>query len=100
MSIFEELEDVAGHQLTMVAQMLAGVTTYCCEHCGALLKISSSGRSEPELVLFHVPARNASTAKRCNTELHRVAPREGHVLLRDKLQGLILDGFMNMDDDA
>lgn len=64
MDIFEELEK-AGHELTLIAGMVAGVSTYYCERCGALVQVGSSQWVLFELRLFHVPKGSWSTEKAC-----------------------------------
>jgi hypothetical protein len=59
MDVFEELEK-AGHALTLVTGMTAGVSTYYCEGCGALVQVAHEG-----LRLSHVPKGSWSTAKAC-----------------------------------
>lgn len=59
---FDAFEDGAGHDLTMVQGLLAGVSTYACEHCGALVQV---GGPENKLVLFHVPPGSRSTERQC-----------------------------------
>lgn len=79
---FDEFEETAGHELTMVQGLLAGVSTYCCENCGALVQI---GGPENKMVLFHVPRGSLSTEKKC------VRPGTGlfdSPTLKDKLRVL------------
>jgi hypothetical protein len=59
---FEACEERAGHQLTLLQGMMAGVSTYYCERCGALLQI---GGSASGLLLFHAPPGSGSTPVRC-----------------------------------
>ncbi len=100
-NIYEDLEELAGHKLTLAANMLAGVSTYYCENCGALIKLSSSGRvGGPEVVLFHVPNGSPSKQHDCaKTRDTQLAEVPNHVLLRTKLQALILDAFVKMEEE-
>ena len=100
-NIFEDLEDLAGHKLTLAANMLAGVSTYYCENCGALIKLSSSGRvGGPEVVLFHVPNGCESKVDDCQRSRDwSLAEHPNHVLLRTKLTSLMLDGFVKMQQE-
>lgn len=59
---FDDFEEKAGHKLTMVQGLLAGVSTYYCENCGALVRV---GGPDHGLVLFHVPKGSWSTEKKC-----------------------------------
>lgn len=74
---FDTMEEGAGHDLTLVSGPIAGVSTYYCEYCGALVMLKAM-----EVVLFHLPAGSASTAERC---LGFVTV---HGLLYDKLKAL------------
>ncbi len=100
-NVYEDLEDIAGHKLTMVAPMLAGVTTYYCENCGAIFKISFSERRAGSslVVLFHVPAWCFSTVDACQTPHAEWTRPPGFVSLSKKLTLLMIDGFVK-DDDA
>jgi len=60
---FESFEEVAGHALTLVQSMHAGVSTYYCERCGAIVMI---GGPESKLLVFHVPPGSPSTEERCS----------------------------------
>lgn len=53
--------EAAGHDLTMLAGMHAGSTTYYCEGCGALVQVKGS----LEIVLFHVHKGSWSTQEKC-----------------------------------
>lgn len=64
MSIFQRLEEEASHDLTLVHGLRAGISTYCCELCGALVMARGD-----EVVLFHVPPLAASTEVRCDQGL-------------------------------
>jgi len=77
---FEAFEQGAGHDLTRVEGPLAGVSTYCCENCGALVQI---GGPDSTLVLFHVPRGSVSTEGRCPPGGGPARPT-----LKDKLQAL------------
>ena len=55
-------EEGAGHKITMVHGLTGGITTYYCEHCGALVQV---GGPENGLVLFHVPPGSLSTEELC-----------------------------------
>jgi hypothetical protein len=59
---FDDFEEKAGHELTMVQGLMAGVSTYYCENCGALLRV---GGPEHDMILFHVPKGSLSTEKKC-----------------------------------
>jgi hypothetical protein len=52
----------AGHDITLIQGMLAGVSTYYCERCGALVQV---GGPESKLILFHVPPGSLSNEKLC-----------------------------------
>lgn len=41
MSIWDQLEEQAGHALTIVAAMTVGYSTYVCEKCGAFVLVNS-----------------------------------------------------------
>jgi len=69
----------AGHLLTIVSGPIAGVWTYYCDRCGALMQTQQDWR-----ILFHVPAGSKSTASACSD---RAAPRPP-VTLEDKLRAL------------
>lgn len=56
---FDELS-VAGHDLTLTQGVLAGVSTYYCEGCGAFVQVGAE-----ELVVFHVPRGTRATKERC-----------------------------------
>lgn len=80
MSVYERLE-AAGHDVTLVHGLTAGVSTYACERCGAVLLLRND-----EVILFHVPQALAlSSEGRCHPG---VPPASGHELLRDKLNRL------------
>jgi hypothetical protein len=59
---YDEFEEKAGHELTMVQGLLAGVSTYYCENCGALVRV---GGPYSEMLLFHVPRGSLSTESQC-----------------------------------
>jgi len=63
---FDAFERV-GHDLTLLAGPLAGVSTYCCENCGALVLIAGP---DLDLVLFHVHRSSRSTERECTGRLH------------------------------
>lgn len=59
---FEAFEEVAGHSLTLVQAMHAGVSTYYCESCGAIVMV---GGPDVGLLVFHVSPGSTSTEERC-----------------------------------
>jgi len=61
MDHYDRLEK-AGHDITLVQGMLAGISTYYCENCGALVQV---GGPESKLILFHVPPGSLSTEELC-----------------------------------
>jgi hypothetical protein len=59
---FDAFEEGAGHDLTMTQGLFAGVSTYYCENCGAIVQV---GGPENALVLFHVPRGSFSSERKC-----------------------------------
>lgn len=59
MSDLDDLEE-DGHDLTVVHGPSAGVTTYFCENCGALIQLEGF-----KLVLFHMAKGPDSTGVPC-----------------------------------
>jgi hypothetical protein len=59
MTDFDALEK-AGHDLTMLAPMLAGITTYYCERCGAVVTIGKG-----VMRVFHLPPGSPSKTSQC-----------------------------------
>ncbi len=57
----------AGHEITMIAPILAGVTKYLCENCGAFIEVHSGGstRSSELRFSFHAPRFSQVTADAC-----------------------------------
>lgn len=49
-----------GHELTMVAPMHAGISTYYCEKCGALVTFYQGN-----MRVFHVPPGSPSKLSQC-----------------------------------
>lgn len=62
---FEAFEEVAHHALTLVQAMHAGVSTYYCEHCGAIVMV---GGSDSGLLVFHTPPGSDSTVEECRMQ--------------------------------
>jgi hypothetical protein len=60
-NVYDKLEE-AGHDLTMIMGLIAGVSTYMCERCGGLVKVKSGSTVQ----LFHVPPGNPSTVDKCS----------------------------------
>lgn len=75
---FDAFEEDAGHELTMIHGPSAGISTYYCENCGALVQLDGH-----DLVLFHVPRGSESTETRCATREGSAQPS-----LKDKLRDL------------
>lgn len=61
MTDFDKLTD-AGHILTLVQGLVAGVSTYYCERCGALLQTGP-------MPIFHLPASSKSREDKCVGEV-------------------------------
>ncbi len=83
MSDFDVLEE-AGHDLSVVSGPMAGVSTYYCESCGALVLMRNVS-----IEVFHVPSGSQSSEKKCLP----VALRPHEVIgpmLKDKLHELHL----------
>lgn len=55
MSVYDRMEE-AGHDLVMVAPLRAGVSTYYCDRCGALVLLASQA-----VKLFHVAHGNGTS---------------------------------------
>jgi hypothetical protein len=51
----------AGHDLTLVAPMLAGISRYYCERCGAFVTFGQRG----VLAVFHLPPGSQSKTSQC-----------------------------------
>jgi len=81
MDPFTRLEEFAGHDLTMVSGPNAGVSTYYCEGCGALIQLSGSGDRD---ILFHVPQGSPSTEEACLPHVRGAS--EEVPSLKDKLR--------------
>lgn len=64
---FGLFEEATGHALTLVQSMRAGVSTYYCEHCGAIVVV---GGPDSGLLVFHVPTGSISTEDRCRPPVH------------------------------
>lgn len=76
MSIYEDLEDKAGHDLTLVAGLHAGVSTYYCENCGALV-LTRNG----DIEVFHTHRGSLSEQGECHNDVPTDAKS-----LKEKLQ--------------
>jgi hypothetical protein len=79
--------ETAGHKLTLVQGLTAGISTYYCESCGALVKV---GGPTSGLVLFHVVPGTLSTERKC-VPVGRVGdspPDLSPASLKEKLQKL------------
>lgn len=87
---FDAFEEGAGHSLTMVQGLLAGVSTYYCENCGALVKV---GGPEHELILFHVPQGSASTDKKCVKAGTAAGNVHSKPTLKEKLKKLEAESY-------
>lgn len=87
--IFEQLEDKAGHDLCHVAGPAAGISTYYCEGCGALVQLLKD-----EVRLFHVPAGSTSIEGQCSSPTMNP---HGESPLRTKLQVLMMAEFFPHD---
>lgn len=87
---FEEFEEGAGHDLTMTQGLLAGVSTYYCENCGALVQV---GGPENGLVLFHVPRGSASTEKKCVKAGNSAGNVHSKTTLKEKLKKLEAESY-------
>ncbi len=59
MNVYDWLIE-AGHDVVLVAPLLAGISTYCCERCGGLIKIQDG-----EIVLFFTPEWAYATSSSC-----------------------------------
>jgi hypothetical protein len=59
MNVYGRLEE-AGHDLTLAAGIRAGVSTYYCEHCGALVLLR-----DHDVLLFHAPMFSTATESEC-----------------------------------
>lgn len=81
--ILEELEDVAGHSLCHICGPIAGISTYYCEGCGALVQIRNSA-----IRLFQVPVGSPSSETLCT---NKVKNPNGRSALREKLLALLVD---------
>lgn len=79
---FESLEEKAGHELTMVHGPLAGICSYYCENCGALVQMGGNS----EKTLFHVPRGSLSTETRCVRAGTAVGNTTSKKTLKEKLQ--------------
>lgn len=79
----------AGHVVTLVSGPIAGISTYYCEHCGALMQAQQNWR-----ILFHVPAGSKSTTSECS---NRAVPKP-HVTLGDKLRALSKRSFARLNE--
>lgn len=80
MSVYDRMEE-AGHDLVLVNGLQAGISTYACENCGALVKLRNG-----EVILFHVaPASATSRVDQCYPG---DPPPAGRELLRDKMKRL------------
>ncbi len=82
---YDEFEQTAGHDITLVQGMQAGVSTYYCENCGALVQV---GGPESKLILFHVPRGSLSTERKCVKGGSGVANVHSKVSLKEKLKNL------------
>lgn len=91
MNVYDKLEE-AGHDLTLVAPMMAGVSTYYCENCGALIQLSSSAiHGTNEVRLFHVFTESDSKEDCCI----RVVPM---ISLKSKLDALAAADYERLKD--
>lgn len=52
--------EAAGHDLTQITGLVAGTTTYYCEHCGALVQTYQGKQT-----LFHLPTGSWSREDKC-----------------------------------
>jgi hypothetical protein len=85
---FEAFEEVADHELTLVQSMHAGVSTYYCEHCGAIVMV---GGPDSGLLVFHVPPGSGSTEEQCRMQHDEVGDTyrlKGRPTLKSKLEVL------------
>lgn len=78
---YDAFEGKAGHSITLVQGISAGVSTYYCENCGALVQI---GGPESKLILFHVPPGSLSNEKMCV----RVHSNPGDLSIKDARKAL------------
>jgi hypothetical protein len=81
---FDECEEVAGHQLTLLRGMASGVSTYYCERCASLFQI---GRSDLDLILFHAPVNSKTSIAMCKM-LEGPKKLVAGTALKDKLKVL------------
>jgi hypothetical protein len=82
---YEAFEEKAGHELTMTQGLMAGVSTYYCENCGALVQV---GGPENKLILFHVPRGSASTETKCVKPGNAAGNKHSKLSLKEKLKEL------------
>lgn len=83
MSVYDRFER-ARHELVLVCGMSVGVSTYCCERCGALVKLQND-----EVILFFVPKTSTSAEDDCQPPPALLKPRgPAHVPLKDRLEKL------------
>lgn len=59
MNVYDRLEK-AGHDPVLVNGLQAGVSTYVCENCGALIKLRND-----EVILFHLPPNSPARQALC-----------------------------------
>jgi hypothetical protein len=77
-NVYDRLEE-AGHDITLVVGLQAGVSTYFCERCASIIQLRSD-----EIRLFHSGGHGATESK-CAARGMR--PQEGQ-RLGDKLRRL------------
>ena len=103
MSLDYDKLEAAGHDLTLLS-FLAGVSTYFCEHCGAIVR----GGPGDE-VLFHAP-RLVRTAEGACLSRHTAIETRDALLdaldaakrppLRDRLKEVDQRRWAELDEDA
>ncbi len=78
---YDALES-AGHDLTLVAPMLAGVSTYVCENCGMVFLSGYSGHPP----IIHAPRYVATTEAMCISKRWSGPPGPRVPSLGDKIR--------------
>jgi hypothetical protein len=80
---YDAFEGKAGHEITLIPGLHAGVYTYYCENCGAIVQV---GGPESKLILFHVPRGSHATDRKCVKAGSAVANAHSKVSLKEKLE--------------
>lgn len=90
---YDDFEEKAGHKITLVQGLHAGVSTYYCENCGALVQVGQNSVENDALILFHLPHGSLSTKDKCVPGPTQEPNPRYYTTLREKLKKLEQESY-------